>query len=182
VDVGIDGEDRDLCGAVLLDRSDESCDIGRRDDQEVRLRSEQSVENGDLWCGLERGRPLPADLDAELLRLGLCPQVHRDVERVVVVAGHEREVECFRRLRRRSKREPLRRTAGMKAPMTVPAIRPVPPKRLVPPMTTAAIAARLSCVWAAIDAVAKRLTSMTPTIPASRPISMYSTSVCRRTL
>ena len=56
----------------------------------------------------------------------------------------------------------------MNAPMTVPPMRPLPPKRLVPPITTAAIAARLSCVWAAIDAVAKRDTSITPTTPGEQ--------------
>ena len=67
--------------------------------------------------------------------------------------------------------KPLRRIAGISAPITVPPMRPLPPNRLVPPITTAAIAARLSCVCAAIEAVAKRETSITPTTPASRPIS-----------
>jgi hypothetical protein len=40
--------------------------------------------------------------------------------------------------------KPFWSTAGMKTPKTVPRIVPMPPNRLVPPMTTAAIALRLS--------------------------------------
>src|SRR4029077_10062750 len=40
VDVRVDGEDRNLRGAVPFDRPDESRDVGWCDDQEVRLRGE----------------------------------------------------------------------------------------------------------------------------------------------
>jgi hypothetical protein len=40
--------------------------------------------------------------------------------------------------------KPFCRTDGMKTPTTVPPMVPMPPKRLVPPMTTAAIALRFA--------------------------------------
>ena len=57
---------------------------------------------------------------------------------------------------------PLRKTVGMKVPITEPTIEPMPPKRLVSPMTTAETALRLSAECDAVDAVAKRATSNAP--------------------
>src|SRR5215216_6593783 len=70
--------------------------------------------------------------------------------------------------------KPLRRTAGMNTPTTVPTIVPMPPKRLVPPMTTAAIASRLSVEWPPIVVVAKRASDMKPASPASVPAIAYT--------
>ncbi len=78
--------------------------------------------------------------------------------------------------------KPFSSTAGISAPMTVPDIRPRPPKRLVPPITTAEIAASASSVWPETEAVLKRARSITPTIAASRPISTYRISRWRPTL
>ena len=52
--------------------------------------------------------------------------------------------------------KPFWSTAGMKTPKTVPRIVPMPPNRLVPPMTTAAIALRLSVACPPIVVVPKR--------------------------
>ena len=49
--------------------------------------------------------------------------------------------------------KPFCRTAGMNTPKTVPSIVPTPPNRLVPPITTAAIACRLSVEWPPIVVV-----------------------------
>ena len=49
---------------------------------------------------------------------------------------------------------------------------PPPPNRLVPPITTAAIAFRLSVVWPLIVVVPKRASDMKPASPASVPISV----------
>jgi ATP/maltotriose-dependent transcriptional regulator MalT len=48
---------------------------------------------------------------------------------------------------------PFLKTAGMKVPTTEPTMVPMPPKRLVPPMTTADMAARLSRVCAPTEAI-----------------------------
>ena len=59
----------------------------------------------------------------------------------------------------------------MKTPKTVPRIVPMPPNRLVPPMTTAAIACRLSVSWPPIVVVEKRASDRKPARPASVPAS-----------
>jgi hypothetical protein len=62
-------------------------------------------------------------------------------------------------------------TAISNAPMMVPVIVPSPPKRLVPPMTTAAIASS-SAPFATVGcAELSREVSITPAIPADSPIS-----------
>ncbi len=67
--------------------------------------------------------------------------------------------------------KPLSSTAGMKTPMTVPITEPVPPNRLVPPRTTAAMAFRLSCVPLVSVVLLKCARFSTPARPASRPDS-----------
>jgi hypothetical protein len=47
----------------------------------------------------------------------------------------------------------------------------MPPNRLVPPMTTAAIACRLSVSWPPIVVVEKRASDRKPASPASVPAS-----------
>ena len=59
----------------------------------------------------------------------------------------------------------------MKTPKTVPSIVPMPPNRLVPPITTAAIACRLSVAWPPIVVVEKRASVRKPARPASVPAS-----------
>src|SRR3954451_20937548 len=78
--------------------------------------------------------------------------------------------------------KPLRSTAGMKTPTTVPTIVPTPPNRLVPPMTMAAIASRFSVVLPAMDVVPKRASDSAPANPASAPHSAYTLIKCRSTL
>ncbi len=70
--------------------------------------------------------------------------------------------------------KPLRSVAGINTPMTVPHIEPRPPNRLVPPITTAEIAASTSWVCASMDATPKREMSVTAARPARPPISTYS--------
>ncbi len=67
--------------------------------------------------------------------------------------------------------KPFRSTAGMKTPKTVPRIVPMPPNRLVPPITTAAIASRLSVACPPIVVVPKRARFMKPASPARSPAS-----------
>lgn len=54
-------------------------------------------------------------------------------------------------------------------PMIEPRILPRPPNKLAPPITTAAIALRLSVMPEVGDAAPSRLMTRTPSMPASRP-------------
>ena len=68
--------------------------------------------------------------------------------------------------------KPFCRTAGMKRPTTVPAIVPMPPKRLVPPMTTPAMTFRAVLDWPAIVVDAKKARLRIPASPAQKPASV----------
>ena len=59
----------------------------------------------------------------------------------------------------------------MNTPKTDPSTVPMPPNRLVPPITTAAIADRLSVSCPPIVVVEKRARFMKPARPASIPAS-----------
>src|SRR4051794_2692088 len=77
--------------------------------------------------------------------------------------------------------KPLWRTAGTSRPMTVPVTVPLPPNRLAPPSTTAAIADRLSAVWPLIVVVLKCASDRQPAVPASSPDRPYTVIRCRST-
>ena len=70
----------------------------------------------------------------------------------------------------------------MKTPTTVPSTVPMPPNRLVPPRTTAAMAARLSVECPPMVVVAKRARETIPAMPARNPERPYTLIRCRSTL
>ena len=67
--------------------------------------------------------------------------------------------------------KPFCRMAGMNRPTTVPKIVPTPPNRLVPPMTTAAMTARLVLDWPAMAVVDYWASDRIPATPARHPES-----------
>ena len=67
--------------------------------------------------------------------------------------------------------KPFCSTAGMNNPTTVPNMVPMPPKRLVPPMTTAAMTLRLVWDWPAIAVVPYWDSDSMPANPARVPES-----------
>ena len=67
--------------------------------------------------------------------------------------------------------KPFCSTAGMKRPTTVPKIVPTPPKREVPPITTAAMTLRFVVDWPAMAVVPYWDSDRIPANPARPPDS-----------
>ena len=65
---------------------------------------------------------------------------------------------------------PLRNTPTITAPISVPMMLPRPPKRLVPPMTTAVMLSRFSVVWPAFGSPSSvRATRSSAAMPGRQP-------------
>src|SRR5881296_3747939 len=77
---------------------------------------------------------------------------------------------------------PFWRTVGMNAPTALPSTVPTPPKRLVPPMTTAPIAPRLS-VWCETDVVFVKIAGFLAGVAAVLDLAIFTntTSVSHQT-